>query len=71
MRFEDARAGDTISVTLTGPGVQINGGPFTLQGGGDGYYYSEMRYGELDDGDYVLAALRNGVEVARISLRED
>jgi len=71
VRFEDARAGDTISVILTGPGMQIDGGPFTLQGGGDGYYYSEIRYGDLDDGEYVLAALRNGDEVARITLRED
>jgi hypothetical protein len=71
VRFEDARAGDTISVTLTGPGVEINGGPFTLEGGGDGYYYSEITYGDLDDGEYVLTALRNGAEVASISLRED
>jgi hypothetical protein len=71
VRFEDARAGDTISVTLTGPGVEISGGPFTLQGGGDGYYYSEITYGDLADGDYVLSALRNGVEVASVTLRED
>jgi hypothetical protein len=69
VRFEDARAGDTINVTLTGPGTEIIGGPYTLQGGGDGYYYSEIRYGGLDDGEYVLAALRNGEEVARITLR--
>ncbi len=71
VRFEDARAGDTINVTLTGPGVEIIGGPFTLEGGGDGHYYSEIRYGDLDDGEYVLAALRNGEEVARITLRAD
>jgi len=69
VRFEDARAGDTISVTLTGPGTEIIGGPFTLEGGGDGYYYSEIASGDLDDGEYVLAALRNGEEVARITLR--
>jgi hypothetical protein len=70
VRFEDARAGDTISVTLSGQGVQIDGGPFTLEGGGDGYYYSEIRYGDLPEGEYVLAALRNGTEVATITLRE-
>ena len=69
--FEDARAGDTISVTLSGPGVQIDGGPFTLQGGGDGYYYSEITYGDLPDGEFILAALRNGVEVASVTLRQD
>jgi hypothetical protein len=70
VRFEDARAGDTISVTLTGPGVQINGGPFTLEGAGDGYYYSRITYGDLDRGEYVLAALRNGAEVTRTTLRQ-
>lgn len=69
--FTDARAGDTISVTLTGPDVSIAGGPYTLGGGGDGYYYSRINYGELPDGDYVLIALRNGVEVARTNLRND
>jgi hypothetical protein len=69
VRFADARAGDTISVTLTGPDIQINGGPFTLEGGGDGYYYSEIRYGDLGEGAYELTALRNGEEVASITLR--
>lgn len=68
--FDDARAGDTINVALTGQGVNIVGGPFTLQGGGDGYYYSEIRYGDLERGEYVLAAYRNGTEVARITLEE-
>jgi hypothetical protein len=71
VRFEDARAGDTISVALTGPGVAIDGGPFTLDGGGDGYYYSEITMGNLPDGDYILVATRNGTEVARITLRRD
>lgn len=70
VRFEDARAGDTINVTLTGQGVNIVGGPFTLQGGGDGYYYSEIRHGSLERGEYVLTAFRNGQEVARITLEE-
>ncbi len=70
VRFEDARAGDTISVTLTGQGVQINGGPFTLEGGGDGYYYSRITYGDIPEGEYVLSALRNGAEVASTTLRQ-
>lgn len=69
--FNDARAGDTISVRLTGSGVSIDGGPFTLDGGGDGYYYARINYGQLPEGDYVLVALRNGVEVARTNLRRD
>jgi hypothetical protein len=68
VRFEDARAGDTINVSLTGEGVNIVGGPFTLDGGGDGYYYSEIRSGDLPRGEYLLAAYRNGNEVARITL---
>jgi hypothetical protein len=70
VRFEDARGGDVISVTLSGP-MTIDGGPYTLQGGGDGYYYSTMSYGDLPEGEYQLIALRNGSEVARITLRND
>jgi hypothetical protein len=70
VRFTDARAGDTISVALSGP-VIIDGGPYTLGGGGDGYYYSTITYGDLPDGDYALIAMRNGAEVARITLRSD
>ncbi|HEY6609417.1 MAG TPA: hypothetical protein VI277_09500 [Candidatus Limnocylindria bacterium] len=68
VRFEDARPGDTINVTLSGPGAQITGGPFALADGGDGYYYSRITYGDLGEGAYVLAALRNGEEVARTTL---
>jgi len=69
--FADARPGDVINARLSGPGVEINGGPFTLDGGGDGWYYATMRFGELPEGDYALIALRNGVEVARIRLERD
>jgi hypothetical protein len=61
--FTDARAGDTISVVLSGP-MTINGGPYTLQGGGSGYYYSTFQAGGLPDGDYTLTATRNGTVVA-------
>ena len=64
--FSDARAGDTISVVLSGP-VTINGGPYTLQGGGNGYYYSTFQARELPEGDYTLVATRNGAEVATTS----
>lgn len=67
--FEDARAGDTINVSFTGEGVQIAGGPFTLSGGGDGYYYSQITFGDLPRGEYTLIATRNGQQVASITLR--
>jgi hypothetical protein len=69
VRFTDARAGDVISVRLTGDGVTFDGGPFALDGGGDGYYYSRINYGDLPDGEYTLIATRNGDEVARTQLR--
>ena len=49
---------------MSGPGGTIAGGPFTLQGGGDGYYYSTFPAGGLPDGEYTLIATRNGTEVA-------
>ncbi len=69
VRFNDANAGDAIAVTLTGPGGTVAGGPFTLQGGGDGYYYSNFNVGGLPSGDYTLIATRNGSEVAQTSFR--
>jgi hypothetical protein len=66
--FSDARAGDTISVTLSGP-VTINGGPYTLQGGGNGYYYSTFQTRGLPEGDYTLTATRNGAQVATATFR--
>ena len=64
IRFTDADAGDTISVVLSGPSGIIPGGPYTLQGGGDGYYYSTVQAGGLDAGRYTVTATRNGDEVA-------
>lgn len=69
VRFSDANAGDTISVALGGPGGTIDGGPYTLQGGGDGYYYSTFTIGSLPNGDYTLVATRNGTEVAQTSFQ--
>ena len=69
VRFSDAHAGDTIRVALSGPGGMIDGGPYTLQGGGDGYYYSTFTIGGLPNGDYTLIATRNGTEVAQTSFR--
>jgi hypothetical protein len=69
VRFSDARAGDAISVALAGPGGTIDRGPYTLQGGGDGYYYSTFTIGGLPDGEYTLVATRNGTEVAQTSFQ--
>jgi hypothetical protein len=69
VRFSDARAGDAISVVLNGPGGTIDGGPYTLQGGGDGYYYSTFTIGGMPNGEYTLIASRNGTEVAQTSFQ--
>jgi hypothetical protein len=64
VRFTDASAGDTFNAVLSGPPGTIPGGPYTLGGGGDGYYYSTFTAGNLPPGDYTLTAVRNGEEVA-------
>lgn len=69
VRFTDANAGDAIAVTMSGPGGTLAGGPFTLQGGGDGFYYSTFPVGGLPNGEYTLIATRNGNEVASTSFR--
>jgi hypothetical protein len=69
VRFSDANAGDAISVILDGPGGTIAGGPFTLQGGGDGYYYSVFSIAGLPSGEYTLTATRNGTDVAETSFQ--
>ena len=67
IRFTNANAGDTISVVLNGPSGTIAGGPYTLQGGGDGYYFSTVQAGGLAAGRYTVTATRNGGEVATTS----
>jgi hypothetical protein len=67
--FTDASAGDSIAVTMSGPGGTIAGGPYTLQGGGDGYYYSTFTVGGMPNGRYTLTATRNGTEVAATSFQ--
>lgn len=69
VRFTDANAGDAIAVVLAGPGGTVAGGPFTLQGGGDGYYYSTFSLSGLPSGRYTVVATRNGTEVAQTSFR--
>ena len=61
--FTAANGGDQISVTLTGPGGTIGGAPYTLQGGGNGYYYSIFQSANLPGGSYTLTASRNGAQV--------
>jgi hypothetical protein len=70
IRFTDATAGDQLNAILSGPGGTIAGFPYTLQGGGDGYYYSQFQAGGLPAGDYTLTATRNGEEVAATSFRK-
>jgi len=48
---------------LSGP-VTISGGPYTLAGGGSGYYYSTFQARGLPEGEYTLTATRNGTAVA-------
>ena len=67
VRFTDANAGDQLNATLEGPSGEIAGYPYTLPGGGDGYYYSEFQAGGLPAGDYTLTATRNGEVVATTS----
>jgi hypothetical protein len=69
VRFTDATSGDVISVTLAGDGGTIAGGPYTLGGSGDGYYYSTFNVGGLPGGEYRLVAMRNGDEVATTTFR--
>ena len=67
--FSDANAGDTINVVLSGPSGQVVGGPYTLGGSGDGYFYSTFFTGGLPNGEYGLVATRNGEPVATTSFR--
>ena len=69
VRFTDAAGGDTLNAVLAGPGGTIDGFPYTLQGGGDGHYYTTFTVGSLPGGDYTLTATRNGEAVATTSFR--
>jgi hypothetical protein len=69
VRFTDANAGDQLNTVLSGPSGTIAGFPYSLQGGGDGYYYSEFQTGSLPAGDYTLTATRNGEPVATTAFR--
>lgn len=70
VRFTSARAGDTMNVVLDGPSGRIDGFPYALQGGGNGYYYSQFQSSGLPGGTYTLTALRNGDPVATTSFRK-
>ncbi|MGH2429515.1 MAG: hypothetical protein ACRDGV_11645 [Candidatus Limnocylindria bacterium] len=67
VRFTDARAGDVMNAILDGPSGEISGGGYTLQGGGDGYYYSTFQAGGLPAGEYTVTATRNGTQIATTS----
>lgn len=64
VRFTDADAGDAMNAILDGPSGTVAGFPYNLQGGGDGYYYSQFQAGGLPAGEYTLTATRNGEPVA-------
>ena len=64
VRFTDANAGDQLNAILDGPSGTIDGFPYSLQGGGDGYYYTQFQAGGLPAGEYTLTATRNGEPVA-------
>lgn len=64
VRFTDANAGDAMNAVLDGPSGTVPGFPYNLQGGGDGYYYTQFQAGGLPAGDYTLTATRNGEPVA-------
>ena len=70
VRFTAANAGDALSVALTGPSGTTPGSPYTLQGGGDGYYYSTFTTGGLPGGLYTVTASRNGAAVATTQFRK-
>lgn len=69
--FDNALAGDVMNAVLDGPSGPIEGGPFALEGGGRGFYYSTFAIGSLPDGQYTLTALRNGEPVASTELRKN
>ena len=69
--FSSARAGDQLNATLSGPSGTIAGSPYTLPGGGDGYFWAEFQVGGLPAGEYVVTALRNGEQVAATGFVKD
>ncbi|MCA1569460.1 MAG: hypothetical protein LC798_03895 [Chloroflexi bacterium] len=64
VRFTGANGGDVINAILRGPSGTFDGGIYSLQGGGDGYYYATFGMQGLEPGDYIVTATRNGDEVA-------
>lgn len=70
VRFTDASAGDSYNAILDGPSGTIPGGAYTLQGSGDGYYYTTFQAGSLPAGEYTLTATRNGDAVAVTTFRK-
>ena len=69
VRFTGAVSGDAINVLLDGPSGSVAGSPYTLQGGGEGYYYNVFTVSGMPNGEYTVTATRNGNEVATTSFR--
>ncbi len=70
VRFTDANAGDRMNAILDGPAGTIDGFPYSLEGGGDGYYYTQFQARGLPAGEYTLTATRNGEPVAVTTFRK-
>lgn len=70
VRFTDGNAGDSFNAILSGPSGTIPGGATTLQGSGDGHYWTIFQAGGLPPGTYTLTATRNGDEVAVTTFRK-
>lgn len=70
VRFTNASAGDSYNAILDGPSGTIPGGAYTLQGSGDGYYYTTFQASGLPTGEYTVTATRNGDAVAVTTFRK-
>ena len=70
VRFTAANGGDAINAILRGPGGTFDGGAYSLQGGGDGYYYATFGIQNLEAGDYTVTATRNGDEIATAAFQK-
>lgn len=70
VEFVAARPGDVLVVAVTGPAGTDASEPYTLQGGGEGAYYSTFATSGMPAGSYTVSATHNGAEVATTSFRK-
>lgn len=69
VEFVAARPGDVLVVSVTGPAGTVASDPYTLEGGGEGAYYSTFSTSGMPAGSYTVSATNNGAEVATTSFR--